>query len=98
MSFVDFKDEIVVMEYDGEKKELSFELELLDELKWIYVVMVMDYFFFVVMGIVMIMFLFFNNIYDSVICRRSIKLDVINLGLISVRENMIDRLLYIIFE
>lgn len=57
MSFVDFKDEIVVMEYDGEKNELSFELELLDKLKWIYVVMVMDYFFFVVMGIVMIMFL-----------------------------------------
>lgn len=56
MSFVDFKDEIVVMEYDGEKNELSLELELLDELKWIYVVMVMDYFFFVVMGIVMIMF------------------------------------------
>lgn len=57
MSFVDFKDEIVVMEYDGEKNELSLELELLDELKWIYVVMVMDYFFFIVMGIVMIMFL-----------------------------------------
>lgn len=57
MSFVDFKNEIVVMEYDGEKNELSFELELLDKLKWIYVVMVMDYFFFVVMGIVMIMFL-----------------------------------------
>lgn len=42
------------MNYDGEKNELNLELELVDELKWIYVVMFMDYFFFVVMVIIMI--------------------------------------------
>lgn len=54
VNFIDFKDEFVVMNYDGEKNELNLELELVDELKWIYVVMFMDYFFFVVMVIIMI--------------------------------------------
>lgn len=52
MSSVDLKDETVVMEYDGEKKESSPEPEPSDELKWTHVAMVMDHFFLVVMGIV----------------------------------------------
>lgn len=52
LSSVDLKDETVVMEYDGEKKESSPEPEPSDELKWTHVATVMDHFFLVVMGIV----------------------------------------------
>lgn len=98
VSSVDLKDETVVMEYDGEKKESSPEPEPSDELKWTHVATVMDHFFLVVMGIVTTMSSFLNNIYDSVICRRSIKSDVTNPGLISARENTIDRPLYMMTE
>lgn len=46
------KDEIVVMNYDGEKNESSPEPEPSDELKWTHVATVLDHFFLVVMGIV----------------------------------------------
>lgn len=49
---IDPKDELVVMNYDGEKNEPNPELEPVDELKWTHVATLMDHFFLVVMVII----------------------------------------------
>lgn len=49
---IDPKNELVVMNYDGEKNESIPEPEPSDELKWTHLATVMDHFFLVVMVII----------------------------------------------